>query len=160
VDRVVVMGVSGSGKSTVGRALAEARGVPFLDADDLHPEANVAKMTAGIPLTDEDRGPWLEAVGAWLAERSDGVVACSALKRAYRDVLRASAPDARFVHLAADRAVVAERISHRREGGHFMPPSLLHSQYADLEPLGADELGLTIDVGSATPDQAVARALA
>lgn len=142
---VVVMGVSGTGKSTVGRALATALGVEYAEGDDLHPAANIAKMSAGIPLTDEDRAPWLDEVAAWLAERSaqGGVISCSALKRAYRDRLRAAAPDAFFLHLAAPRDELARRMTGRT--GHFMPSSLLDSQLAALEPLAGDEHGSTVD---------------
>lgn len=158
---VVVMGVSGSGKSTVGAALAARLGVPFTDADDLHPAANVARMHAGVPLTDEDRGPWLDAVGADLAAHTGTglVVACSALRHAYRDQLRGHAPRTRFLHLAGDRAVLAGRIGHRQ--GHFMPPELLASQLDTLEPLAAGEAGATLDAALGVPDlvRAGARAL-
>ena len=141
---VVVMGVSGAGKSTVGIALAGLLGVGFMDADALHPPANVAKMAAGTPLTDADRWPWLDRVGAALADaRETGlVVACSALKRAYRDRIRAAAPAARFVHLDVPRAMLAKRVTARPD--HFMPASLLDSQLETLEPLEPDELGLTV----------------
>lgn len=141
---IVVMGVSGSGKSTVGAALAARLGVEFEDGDDLHPAANIAKMSAGTPLTDEDRWPWLDAVGDWLAARPAGVIACSALRRAYRDRIRAHAPAAYVVHLAGAQETIAARQAARR--GHFMPPSLLASQFATLEPLAADEAGVTLDV--------------
>lgn len=143
---IVVMGVSGSGKSTVGAALAQRLGVPFGDADDLHPPANVAKMAAGVPLDDTDRRPWLEAVGAWLAQRAGrgGVMSCSALKVAYRDQLRTHAPRTAFVHLHGSRDVIARRQSDRP--GHFMPSSLLDSQFDTLEPLGSHEAGLVVDV--------------
>ena len=143
---VVVMGVSGSGKSTVGAALAQRLGVPYADADDFHPEANIAKMTAGQALDDHDRGPWLDAVGGWLAdhEESGGVMSCSALKRSYRDQLRGHAPRAELVHLHGTREVIARRQASRP--GHFMPASLLDSQFATLEPLGEDEAGQVIDV--------------
>ncbi|SDS52626.1 gluconate kinase, SKI family [Nocardioides scoriae] len=143
---VVVMGVSGSGKSTVGAALAQRLGVPYADADDFHPEANIAKMTAGQALDDHDRGPWLDAVGAWLRDHgeSGGVMSCSALKRSYRDQLRAHAPRAELVHLHGTREVIARRQASRP--GHFMPASLLDSQFATLEPLGEDEAGQVIDV--------------
>ncbi len=145
MTRIVVMGVSGCGKSTVGALLAVRLGVPFVDADDLHPPANVAKMAAGIPLTDDDRWPWLRLVGAELASASDGlVVACSALRYAYRDVLRSFVPDVYFVHLAGPREVLASRLSHRVH--HFMPLALLDSQLSTLEPLRADELGVTLDL--------------
>lgn len=143
---LVVMGVSGSGKSTVGAALAQRLGVPFEDADDLHPPANIAKMSAGIALDDDDRHPWLETIGAWLAAHGGhgGVVSCSALKRAYRDQLRAHAARAVFVHLHGTREVIARRQASRP--GHFMPASLLDSQFDTLEPLGDDEAGVVIDV--------------
>lgn len=143
---VVMMGVSGSGKTTVGAALAQRLRVPFADADDFHPEANIAKMSAGIPLDDEDRGPWLDAIAAWLAEHSatGGVASCSALKRAYRDVLSAAAPRAVYLHLHGDRDVLAARVAGRP--GHFMPAALIDSQFATLEVLEPDELGATLDV--------------
>ena len=143
---VVMMGVSGSGKTTVGAALAQRLRVPFADADDFHPEANIAKMSAGIPLDDDDRGPWLEAIAAWLAEHSatGGVASCSALKRAYRDVLSAAAPQAVYLHLHGDRDVLAARVAGRP--GHFMPAALIDSQFATLEVLEPDELGATLDV--------------
>ncbi|KZC94105.1 MULTISPECIES: gluconokinase, GntK/IdnK-type [unclassified Clavibacter] len=143
---VIVMGVSGSGKSTVGEILAQDAGVPFLDGDDLHPESNRRKMAEGHALDDDDRRPWLEEVGRALAGRPEGgpVVACSALKRDYRDILRAAAPDAVFVHLAGDHDLLAERLGSRE--GHFMPSSLLASQLRTLEPLGDDEQGITLDI--------------
>ena len=142
--RVVVMGVTGSGKTTVGAALARRLGVPFADADEFHSAANVAKMSAGIPLEDADRWPWLRAVGSWLAAQEGGVVSCSALRRAYRDALRGRAPDAFFVHLHGDRETVRRRVAGR--AGHFMPESLVDSQFAALEPLAADEHGVTLDL--------------
>jgi gluconokinase len=142
---IVVMGVSGSGKSTVGAALAQRLRVPFGDGDDLHPPANVAKMTAGQPLDDDDRYPWLEAIGQWLADHhSGGVISCSALKRKYRDQLRRHCPDVEFVHLSGTPEVIGKRQSSRP--GHFMPASLLRSQFATLEPLEPDERGINIDV--------------
>jgi gluconokinase len=154
MSRVVVMGVTGCGKSTVGAALAARLGVPFADADEFHNAANVAKMSAGVPLDDDDRWPWLRAIGEWLASR-DGVVSCSALKRAYRDVLREQAPDAFFVHLHGDRETVRRRVAGR--AAHFMPASLVDSQFDALEPLAADERGVTLDL--ATPlDELVAAA--
>lgn len=141
------MGVTGCGKSSVGGALAASLGVPFADADDFHPESNVAKMSAGIPLTDADRWPWLDAVGEWLASHPDAVVACSALKRSYRDRLRADAGAIVCVHLAARQSVLAERVARRTSTeGHFAGTELLDSQYAALQPLGFDEVGGTIDV--------------
>ena len=142
---VVVMGVSGSGKSTVGAALAERLQVPFLDADTLHPPGNITKMTAGQPLTDDDRYPWLDKVGEWLAEHSDGgVLSCSALKRRYRDQLRAHCANIEFLHLAGTPELIRSRIADRT--GHFMPAELLRSQFDDLEPLGSDEHGVVVDL--------------
>ncbi|KMO84871.1 gluconate kinase [Mycolicibacterium chubuense] len=143
---IVVMGVSGSGKSTVGAALAQRVRVPFADADDFHPPANIAKMTAGLPLDDDDRYPWLEIIGDWLAQRCDtgGVMSCSALKRSYREQLRRHCPDVEFLHLSGTPEVISRRQASRP--GHFMPASLLASQFATLEPLDADERGTTIDV--------------
>ena len=142
---VVVMGVSGSGKSTVGAALAQRLRVPFADADDFHPPANIAKMTAGVPLDDDDRYPWLEKIGEWLAAHPDGgVMSASALKRKYRDQLRRHRPNLEFLHLSGSPEVIARRQASRP--GHFMPASLLASQFATLEPLEPDEHGVTIDV--------------
>lgn len=142
---IVVMGVSGSGKSTVGAALAQRLRVPFADADDFHPPANIAKMTAGQPLDDDDRHPWLETIGRWLAEHADGgVMSCSALKRKYRDQLRMHDPDVMFLYLAGTPEVIGRRQASRP--GHFMPASLLRSQFDTLEPLTPDEFGITIDV--------------
>jgi gluconokinase len=143
---VVVMGVSGSGKSTVGAALAQRLRVPFVDADTLHPATNIAKMKAGEPLTDEDRYPWLGAVGEWLADHCDGgVMSCSALKRKYRDRLRAHCPQIEFLHLTGSPELIERRQAGRP--GHFMPTSLLKSQFDSLEPLGPDERGVVIDGG-------------
>jgi len=142
---LVVMGVSGSGKTTVGLALAADLGVPFRDADDLHPVANVAKMAAGIALTDEDRMPWLGLVGAELAVAPDGlVIACSALKQAYRRVILAAAPTVGFVFLDGSRELLESRVRFRR--GHFMPVSLLDSQLATLEPLTLEEPGVRMSL--------------
>ena len=143
---IVVMGVSGSGKSTVGAALAQRLGVPFADADDFHPPANIAKMTAGVALDDDDRHPWLDAIGRWLADRCDGggVMSCSALKRKYRDQLRSHCAQTEFVHLSGSLEVIAARQASRP--GHFMPASLMASQFATLEPLQPDERGVTLDV--------------
>ncbi|MBP2703420.1 gluconokinase [Microbispora sp. RL4-1S] len=144
---LAVMGVTGSGKSTVGVALARRLGVPFADADDFHSAANIAKMSAGVPLDDEDRVPWLRAIGAWLAAHSagGGVATCSALRRRYRDVLREAAPGVTFVHLAGDPALVRPRVAGR--AGHFMPVSLVDSQFETLEPLQPDERGIVLDLG-------------
>lgn len=136
------MGVSGSGKSTIGAALAERLGIPFVDGDALHPMTNVERMAAGLPLTDEDRWPWLAAVGARLAE-GDVVVACSALKRSYRDAILVEAPAARFIHLTGSHELLDERMQQRLD--HFMPASLLESQLATLEPLGTDEPGVAVE---------------
>ncbi|MGW0736477.1 gluconokinase [Streptomyces sp. NPDC002851] len=154
---VVVMGVSGTGKSTVGALLAAELGVPYAEADAFHPPANIAKMSSGTPLDDKDREPWLDAIGAWAAGRAGhgGVVSCSALKRAYRDRLRAAAPGLFFVHLMGDRALIAGRLAERQ--GHFMPGALLDSQFATLEPLAADEHGAAIPVTTA-PESVAAQA--
>ena len=143
---IVVMGVSGSGKSTVGAALARRLGVPFADADAFHPQSNIAKMAAGEPLTDADRYPWLAAIGSWLAQHvHGGVMSCSALKRSYRDQLRSHCPRIEFLHLTGSPELIARRQAGRP--GHFMPSTLLKSQFAALEPLGPDELGIAVDVG-------------
>ncbi len=160
MQHLVVMGVSGSGKTTVALLLAERLGWTFAEADDFHPEANVALMAAGTPLTDADRAPWLAAIAHWVSQRdAEGVstvVTCSALRRAYRDVLRTAAGDVRFVHLAGDPALIATRMTARTD--HFMPPSLLPSQLATLEPLEADEDGVVVPVGP-PPAQVVDEAL-
>ena len=154
---VVVMGVSGSGKSTVGAALAKRLRVPFVDADTLHPPANIAKMTAGEPLNDDDRYPWLQRVGEWLADHHDGGVAsCSALKRAYRDQLRAHCPRIEFLHLSGSAELIGRRLGARPH--HFMPAALLRSQFDILEPLGADEPGVVVDI-SEDADAIVSRYL-
>ena len=146
--RWVVMGVSGSGKSTVGSLLAAHDGVPFLEGDAYHPAANVTKMSAGTPLDDDDRAGWLDALaGEIRAARDRGqglVLSCSALKRRYRDLLREADPALRFVHLAGPRDLIATRMQRRLE--HYMPPSLLESQLRILEPLQPDEAGLTLDI--------------
>ena len=160
--RVVVMGVSGCGKSTLGRALAERLAVNFVEGDALHPERNVAKMAAGTPLTDADRHGWLQAVAEQLnnpTAAAQGVVAsCSALKRNYRDLLRAGAPDLRFVFLHGDPALLAARLAGR--SGHYMPPSLLQSQLDTLEPPAADEAAIALDIAlppTTLVDEAVRR---
>ncbi|MBW9110354.1 gluconokinase [Microbacterium ureisolvens] len=150
--RVVVMGVSASGKSSVGAELARLIGARFVDADDLHPAANVAKMAAGIPLEDEDRWPWLDAVAATITDAERTVVACSALKRSYRDRLRDAAPGVVFVHLTGSPELLAARAGGRE--GHFMPPALLSSQLDTLQPLGDDEVGVALDVTAPVADLA------
>jgi gluconokinase len=148
---LVVMGVTGAGKSTVGGLIAERLALAFNDADDFHPPGNIAKMSAGQPLTDDDRWPWLDAIGAHLAaHRGQGcVVTCSALKRAYRDRLRAAAPGLRFIHLHGDMALVAARQAARQ--GHFMPASLVASQFATLEAPQDESDVIPLDV-AATPN--------
>jgi len=143
---IVVMGVAGSGKTVVGSALGARLGVPFRDADEFHPAANVAKMSSGVPLDDEDRWPWLDAIGAAMRDTPGGVViACSALKRAYRDRIIAVAGRAvMFVYLDGDRATLAKRLGGRK--GHFMPASLLDSQLATLEPPAADENAIVVSI--------------
>lgn len=143
---IVVMGVSGSGKSTVGAALAQRLRIPFADADDFHPPANIAKMTAGEALDDGDRLPWLESIGEWLAEHcaTGGVMSCSALKRRYREQLRRHCPGVQFLHLSGTPEMIGARQASRP--GHFMPASLLASQFDTLEPLADDEAGVTINV--------------
>ena len=141
------MGISGSGKSTVGAALARRLDVAYADGDDFHSADNVAKMSTGKPLTDADRLPWLRAVADWLAEHdvNGGVVSCSALRRRYRDILRAGAPDVVFVHLDGDPDLARQRSAGRHS--HFMPADLVASQEATLEPLQPDESGIVIDFG-------------
>ncbi|GAA0953089.1 gluconokinase [Actinocorallia libanotica] len=143
---IVVMGVSGSGKSTVGRALAERLGLEYAEGDEFHPPANIAKMEAGRPLNDEDRLPWLKAIAEWLGERlregRGGVVSCSTLKRWYRDLLREADPGVWFLHLHVDQKAIVARVAART--GHFMPVSLVESQFAALEPLQPDEDGAVV----------------
>lgn len=147
--RIVIMGVAGCGKSSVGEGLAARLGIPYQDGDDLHPAASVAKMRAGIPLTDDDRWPWLDRVARDLHDRAPLIIGCSALRRAYRDRIRAGAGGpVRFVHLAGDRDLIAGRMAQRQ--GHYMPLSLLDSQFAALEPPGPDE-ALTIDIDQPLP---------
>ena len=148
--RIVVMGVSGCGKSTLGQAVAQRLGLPFVEGDELHPPRNVALMAAGTPLTDEDRQGWLNAVAARLAAAGDtgAVVACSALKRSYRDLLRRAAPDLRVVHLSGSETLLRQRLQAR--AGHYMPPSLLPSQLQTLEPPAPDEHALTLSIAEET----------
>jgi gluconokinase len=143
----VVMGVAGSGKTVLGEALAAALGWRMIEGDRLHPPANVERMAAGLPLSDEHRWGWLDAIGAEIAAseggRAGAIAACSALKRKYRDRLRGFADDILFIHLAIDKATARDRVASRQ--GHFMPASLIDSQFADLEPPGADEGAITLD---------------
>ncbi|MEV0384726.1 gluconokinase [Nonomuraea sp. NPDC050643] len=154
---VVVMGVSGAGKTTVARGIGELTGLRFAEADEFHPEANVARMRAGIPLDDADRWPWLRDLASWMAARhAEGVstvLACSALKRSYRDVLRQGPPGVEFVHLSGSAELIRDRMTRRTD--HYMSAGLLDSQRAILEPLGADESGLVLEV-TLPPDELVA----
>ena len=158
--RYVIMGVAGSGKTTIGAALARALATPFLEGDELHPPANVQRMAQGIPLTDDDRRPWLLTIAQQLRDAQHAglglVVTCSALKRSYRDLLRTAGGGGaalQFVHLTGDRDIIAERLAGRR--GHFMPPALLDSQLATLEPPAPDERAWVCDIRE-SPDAIVA----
>ena len=153
---VVVMGVSGCGKSTVGRLLAQRLGVAFIEGDELHPPRNVALMASGTPLNDEDRVDWLAAVGSTLAREQGGAVAsCSALRRRYRDQLRQSVPDLVFIHLHGSRELLAQRLAQRK--GHYMPASLLDSQLQTLEPPAVEESALSLNIDE-TPQMLAQRA--
>lgn len=158
--RWVVMGVSGAGKSEIGARLASELGVPYLEGDSFHPPANVAKMSAGIPLDDADRAGWLQKLSEEISnarQRGEGLVlSCSSLKRRYRDVLRKGDPGLRFAHLNGERNILEQRM--RTRPGHYMPASLLDSQLRDLEPLQADETGLCLDL-ALPPQQLVAEIL-
>jgi gluconokinase len=161
-QHIVVMGVSGSGKTTLAGRLAARLQCASADADDFHPPHNVAKMARGEPLTDTDRAPWLETLADWIGKHEAAgrstVLACSALKRRYRETLRAAAPlHVLFIHLDTPRKALQQRVRHR--AGHYMPPTLLDSQLATLEPLAADERGIVLDA-TAAPDALVERALA
>jgi gluconokinase len=153
---LVVMGVSGVGKTSVATAIVARTGWAFAEGDDLHPDANRAKMAAGTPLDDEDRWPWLRRVAAWIGEQEaagrDAVVTCSALKRSYRDLLCDGHPSVRFVHLLAPPDLLQSRVDNRR--GHYMPPALLGSQLATLEPLQPDEPGFTVGTDRSPDDVA------
>jgi gluconokinase len=155
---IVLMGVSGVGKSTVMAALEERLAARFAEGDDFHPESNVRLMRAGIALTDEDRWPWLRSITDWIGECErdvvDGVITCSALRRRYRDFLRDGHPSVHFVHLTLGPAALGQRVASRE--GHYMPPSLLASQLETLEPLGSDEPGFEIDAGESPSEIAAA----
>ncbi|MDO5035134.1 MAG: gluconokinase [Actinomycetaceae bacterium] len=154
--RIVIMGVSSCGKSTVGELLSQRVGLPYRDGDDMHPPENIAKMSAGHALDDADRAPWLHSIGRWLAAQEGGaIVGCSALKHSYRDIIRAEAPGTVFVHLNGSYDLLAQRMSARR--GHFMPLSLLDSQVETLEPLGAREEGVVLDI-AASPEELAGQA--
>ena len=157
---VVVMGVSGSGKTTVAQGIAQATGWVFAEADQFHSEANVSKMRAGVALDDSDRQPWLESLAAWMTDEdrrgNSTVVACSALRRAYRDVLRTGPPAVDFVHLDGPVELLHERMAARE--GHYMPPSLLGSQLDTLEPLQPDESGTVLDLRD-PPQELVSQAV-
>ena len=161
---IVLMGVSGSGKSTTGAALSRELGWPFRDADSFHPPANVAKMSRGAPLTDEDRWPWLAAIAQWIDERCQagerGIVSCSALKRTYRSRIVGTRSGVQLVYLKGDITLIGRRLQARKH--HFMPPSLLDSQLATLERFAPDEPGVTVPVlgpGGEVVDTVLARVL-
>lgn len=157
---IVVMGPSGVGKTTIAQMLAKRLGWDFAEADEFHPKANIDKMSKGVPLDDDDRWPWLRLIRDWIdgekGKGRDTVVTCSALKRSYRDVLREAGSSVRFLELTADPKLVEDRLSRR--AGHYMPPSLLASQFSTLEPLQDDENGVQVPVGP-TPEEIVAIAI-
>lgn len=157
---IVVMGVSGSGKSTVAEGIARITGWDFAEGDTFHPAANVEKMRSAQALSDDDRWPWLDAIAAWITAQqqrgASAVVTCSALRRAYRDLLRRDRPGLRFLHVTADPRATTRRMGRRRD--HYMPASLLSSQFATLEPLQPDEPGVEV-VNDGTTDEVVDRAL-
>ena len=157
---VVLMGVSGSGKSSVGEKLSPLVGLPYKDGDDMHPQSNIDKMESGTPLNDEDRAPWLKNIGEELAASDGLMIGCSALKRSYRDLIRSYCPEAVFVHLAGDFELLSERMKVRT--GHFMPASLLKSQFETLEQLEPDQKGVVIDIAPSKEEvvQAAANYLA
>jgi gluconokinase len=151
---VVVMGVSGSGKTTVAEELARRLGLEYAEGDDFHPAQNVEKMRAGIPLTDEDRAPWLRELADWIGEHERSgrsvVITCSALKRSYRDLLRTGHPSVWFAHVSADAQLLRKRLEQRKN--HYMPASLLDSQLGTLEPLQPDEPGVTVSAAGSPED--------
>lgn len=154
---IVVMGVSGSGKTTLAQQLAEEMGLPMAEGDEFHPDENIAKMAAGTPLTDEDRWPWLERLCSWMSAphaKHGSIITCSALRRRYRDVLRAADGDVVFLHVVVEAPELSIRMQHR--SGHFMPPGLVGSQLATLEPLETDEHGLTLANGTTIEELAAA----
>jgi len=155
---LVVSGVAGSGKTTIGRMLAERLGVPYAEADDFHSEANRLRMAAGLPMSDQDRQPWLERISSWIGERmaagEGGVVTCSALKRSYRD--RLGRPGVKLVFLKVDRAIIESRLAARR--GHFFPAELADTQFETLQEPGPDEDVLVVD-GSLPPEEVVSQIL-
>ena len=159
---LIVMGVSGSGKTTVAELIAKRLGWPFMEGDRLHPKANVDKMRQGVPLTDEDRAPWLDRIGEelkrWAAEGRSGVMTCSALKRAYRDRICAARTDVRFVYLKGSPALIEARVAARHH--EYMPASLLKSQFDTLEEPAPDEPGVITVDASASPETEAAAAIA
>lgn len=160
LTHLVVMGVAGSGKTTAAASLAALTSWPLAEADDFHPEANIVKMSAGTPLSDEDRWPWLRSLRDWMSGQVDkqscSIVTCSALKRVYRDLLSEAKGRVLFVHLVAEQEALCERMEQRE--GHFMPPQLLPSQFATLEPLEPDEDGIVIE-SRETPERTLAAVL-
>ena len=152
MESLVVMGVSGCGKSRVGAAIAQRLGLPFIEGDDFHSDSNRALMRSGTPLTDADRIPWLRKIAArideWRGKGDSGVVTCSALKRAYRDIIVGDRPDVVLVHLRGSRELIGQRMAARK--GHFMPTALLDNQFATLEEPGPDERAIVVDI-SGTP---------
>ena len=142
--KIVVMGVTGCGKTTVGIALAKTLGIEFIDSDDLHPESNKKKMSSGTPLTDSDRKPWLQEVSKALQKHESVIVACSALKKSYRSTILAGAPTTKFTHLSGTKELIFARLSERSH--HFMPIGLLDSQFETLEPLSEAECGKVFDI--------------